>query len=514
MEALAVARQLLPVWAAAVLWLVGPVLGLVGFTVTRWGMFRMLRELPTEPWTERARLAYTARMLGRIARVYAWLAGTFLAVYTWNGECWPVLRAPFTLSAAFAGPLLASLLFEARLRKLRMRVVLRSWAAASVALFAFLYGLALLRVATVLLTGRDAWTAAVVGFGVCSWLGLGGGLTLARLLGLARPASARIESAVQLASARVGVRCRAVFELDWAQCNAWALPLSRRIVFAQGALALEDDELEALAAHELGHLAEPVRIKWVRPVAVVLLAAAAFAVPPLPGVSWRSMAAYLVALLTVVLVVRRASRKGEQYADSRAKDDAGVYARALARTYELNLIPLILPRPGAHGHLYDRLVAAGRPPAEPRPPPARMPSFGLRVLLALPMVLLILALVEFRDVDPATAVVAAWQLAIGSQSHLAFAELGYDCLQRQDFRSAVVCYRAAKVDRPRSVLYAADLAGALAYDRQCDAARASLGEAVELSNGVDPAKLPLKTIQWASSAVSWCGRHGARTHDP
>lgn len=513
MEALAVARQFLPIWAAAVLWFVGPALGLLGFTVTRWAMFRILRQPPTEPWTERARLAYTARMVGRIARVYALPAGTFLAVYTWNGGGWPVLRAPFTLSAAFAGPLLACLLFEARLRELRMRVVLRSWAAASVALFAFLYGLVLLRVATVLLAGRDAWTAAVVGFGVCSWLGLGGGLTLARLLGLARPASARIESAVQRASVRLGVRCRAVFELDWAQCNAWALPLSRRIVFAQGALALEDDELEALAAHELGHLAEPARIKWVRPVAVVLLAAAAFAVPPLPGVSLRSMAAYLVTLLMVGLLVRSASRKGELYADSRAKDDAGVYARALARTYELNLIPLVLPRPGAHGHLYDRLVAAGRPPAEPRPPPASMPSLGLRVLLVLPMVLPILALVELRDADPSTAVVAAWQLAIGSRSHRAFAKLGIDCSHHQDYRSAIVCYRAAKVDRPRSVLYTAELAGALAYDKQCDAARTSLGEAVELSHGVDPAKLPLKTIQWASSAVSWCGRHGRSSRD-
>jgi Zn-dependent protease with chaperone function len=421
-----------------------------------------------------------------------------------------MLRAPLTLSFAYLGPLAASLLFEARLRKLANRTVLRSWAAGALAIFPFAYALVLLRVSTALLTGRSAWIAALVGFGVCCWLGVGGGLTLARVLGLARPASARVQAVVQRASERLGVRCRAVWELDFAPCNAFALPLSRKIMFSQGALALQDDELEAIAGHELGHLDETLRIKLVRPLSVVLATAAAFSVPPLPGVSATSVAVFLVLLLGFALVARRARRQGERYADSRAKDEAGVYARALARIYELGLVPLVLPRPGMHGHLYDRLVAAGQPPLEPRPAPARMPPYGLRLLLAVPMLLPLLVVVETNDLDPSTTTQATFQLAMGSHSHRAFAELGHDAAERHDYRSASTYYRAAKAERPRSVVYGALLTGSLAYDQQCAAAEAALTDTLDLAGHTERSNLPAQSISWGLSAVSWCRARAAR----
>jgi len=49
-------------------------------------------------------------MLGRVGRFNACLAGTFAAVYTWDAGSLPLLRAPLTLSCAYAGPLAASLL--------------------------------------------------------------------------------------------------------------------------------------------------------------------------------------------------------------------------------------------------------------------------------------------------------------------------------------------------------------------------------------------------------------------
>ncbi len=65
----------------------------------------------------------------------------------------------------------------------------------------------------------------------------------------------------------------------------------------------------------------------------------------------------------------------------------GSYARALARLYEINRIPAVLPgRPRSHPHLHDRLVAAGAVPAEPRPqPPSR--ARGFATLLVAPCLL-------------------------------------------------------------------------------------------------------------------------------
>ena len=118
MDALQAARQLLPIWAVIAVWSLGPALGWIGVVATHWGMRRLAGQVPLQPWPERARVVYPARMLGRIGKLYACLAGAFAALYTWDAGSLPMLRAPLTLSFAYAGPLAASLMFEARLRKL------------------------------------------------------------------------------------------------------------------------------------------------------------------------------------------------------------------------------------------------------------------------------------------------------------------------------------------------------------------------------------------------------------
>ena len=64
-------------------------------------------------------------------------------------------------------------------------------------------------------------------------------------------------------------------------------------------------------------------------------------------------------------------RQLEERADRIAhtnEGEAGTYARALARLYEDNLIPAVLPRRRrTHPDLYDRLLAAGVQPDFPRP---------------------------------------------------------------------------------------------------------------------------------------------------
>ena len=48
--------------------------------------------------------------------------------------------------------------------------------------------------------------------------------------------------------------------------------------------------------------------------------------------------------------------------------DPGIYARALAKLYEDNLLPAVNAKDRAtHPHLYDRMLAAGVTPDFPRP---------------------------------------------------------------------------------------------------------------------------------------------------
>jgi Zn-dependent protease with chaperone function len=506
-NALDAARGMLPTWSYILPWCVGPTLGSIGFVFTRWAMLCGLRTLPLEPWTERARHAYPARRLGQMARLLGFLSGVFAAVFTWSAGDLPGLRALLTLSGAFAGPLLATLLFEARLRQLSLRTALRSWLALSLGVFGFAYALALLRTPTVFLSGRAAVIAAIFGFSISTWIGIGGGLSVARVLGLARPASVRVEAAARRASARLGVRCREVLELDWAQCNAVAFPLQRRIAFAQGALALDDDELEAVAAHELGHLDEPWRIKLVRPLILAAVAGAGFCMPALVAFSFTALAVILGALLAFVLIARWAGRSGERFADARAKDEAGVYARALLHVHAINLVPLVLHRPGLHGHLYDRLVAAGQPPLEPRPAAARMPAIALRLLVAVTMTVPLFVGAALRDVDPSTSAEAIWQIALGNDTAWPFARLASDSVAHGDYPAAIIFYRAAKAQLPSSAFYAAKLANSLARDGQCAAAEATLEDA---RNALTKNAVP-KTIASAAAALVMCRWHQA--HD-
>ena len=68
--------------------------------------------------------------------------------------------------------------------------------------------------------------------------------------------------------------------------------------------------------------------------------------------------------------------------------ESGVYARALARIYENNLVPAVFEQKHTHPHLYDRLVSAGVRPEYPRPEPADHRSF-LRYFLWLLIFILV-----------------------------------------------------------------------------------------------------------------------------
>lgn len=511
MDALTAARTLLPAWVGATLWLLPLGFGATGYLVTRLVLARALPALPAEPWTERARLLFPARQLAQRSRLLHLSGAIVLSAATLSAWAtpWTAPRLLLTLAAAWAGPLLASLQLEGRLRGLALPVLVRSWLTLAVVLFGALYviaGFSALRSAT---QGPLQWAVSAAGFCAAVFVGTGGSSMLGALLGVVRPARPRVRAAVERAAARLGVRCRAVLELDWAQANALAFPLLRRVAFSTAAVELLDDaELEAVAAHELGHLDEPLPLRAFRPLVLVLLAFVVFVEPYLVTASLWSAAATLVGVLLVILVVRRVARRGEQHADAYAKDD-GAYARALEKISRQNLLPLVLRRPGPHGDMWDRLVAAGRTFEVPKPaPPARPPRLASLVLLAAvagPLTAGTLVALDEGD----TPADARRRLALGDPSPWTLEVLARDAATAGRHGEAVTLYRAARQLSPDEPVFSAALARSLGDAGQCSQGRAELAE-LERLLVASPGLVTPEVVESAAWSVEQCERNHSR----
>ncbi len=219
------------------------------------------------------------------------------------------------------------------------------------------------------------------------------------------PAPPRLATAVEAAVAAGGPRPRAVNVLRSGYANAFAWPLQGAVAVTGAALdVLDDEELAAIAAHELAHLAEPRRLAWLRvlPLAALLPFPAAGA---LYGTFGHDGPLALLALLAVLMLLRRrlvgAFRRAEETADRAgvsAQAAEQTYARALLAICRRNLIPAVMPgRRHVHPHLYDRLLSAGLTPDFPRPaPPSRRRALAARIAVWL----------------PAIALAAAWLLVV------------------------------------------------------------------------------------------------------
>ena len=226
------------------------------------------------------------------------------------------------------------------------------------------------------------------------------GLTLraVRRAGWIMPAPERLNRIVRAQAVQMGIACRAISVLRHPAANAFAFPLLGELYFTDGLLdSMRDEEIAAISAHELAHLAESRAARAGR-----FLGSLAFL--PLvflrPCVHALGTAGYLLPFLAFALMARlsrRLSRRLETRADAMGtgQDATGVYARALERLYELNKMPAVLRGKNlTHPHLYDRLIAAGVTPAFPRPrPPAR------HAWTEIPVLILLIVLIVFRSLQ-------------------------------------------------------------------------------------------------------------------
>ena len=274
--------------------------------------------------------------------------------------------------------------------------MLRGW----VALWAVMFPHALVAgLGLALVTDQfDARTRAALGAVTLAVIGAfaGGGVFVARLLRVARPASEPLRRAVEAASAATGVKVRAVLEVDLMMANAFALPAAGMLLFTPEAVrTLDDGQLAAIARHELGHMSEPRSVVAARMGGAAFVIVALVAARPLSGVlsPESGLVRLLVALLVIVaaavvsrFVIRPLARRMEERADSIARAHEahdGEYARALESLYAANLMPAVTHAKGTHPHLYDRLIAAGAPPAWARPSPPSRPRLRAAMLVSI-----------------------------------------------------------------------------------------------------------------------------------
>lgn len=217
---------------------------------------------------------------------------------------------------------------------------------------------------------------------------MGGSVRVLRALGLLRPVSdPERNQMIREQAEKQGVEIRHVMEVEIPSVNAFAFPWTRDVAFTVSAMSvLDGDEIRSVAAHELGHLKGKTSIRWMLlaglPSLVMIGLAPAALRSGLPLVAL----GIFVLHIAVARVLARVSRGFETEADHEAKsgeNDDGVYARALEKIHEANLIPAVLPPNTTHPSLYDRMIAAGVTPDFPRPAaPSRLVPILLGALAA------------------------------------------------------------------------------------------------------------------------------------
>ncbi len=471
-----------------------------------WVALQPWRRFRGDAWTEKARLAWSGRRLGRVS-VFIVVISLLIAAGRDGSRVdliTPALTNLLVVVAALAGLTQARLAWGRRSNP--------SWAltprAAQGACFLSLSLVApLILVEFVLFRLMpDRWNSraiAVIAGGtlaVGAYIGWGSSF-LKRRLGIIRPAADRLRTIVARVAERFDYRPRAIEQVALPMANAFAFVLTGRIGVTDAALAiLDDDELAAVCVHELTHLAEPLRVRAMRLSFGFLLGfvlTIPWAVRPMireglePDIAWPVLVfGPLLAVIASTLYLKsynRLVRRMEVLADARVHQfeaAPGTYARALEKIYEANLVPVVLGgKRQTHPELYDRMVSAGAPPSYPRPAaPPRGPYFLGLLVVIVGMILgsvglgLIARRIPCDMLDPQSA--ALWTSGALGGTFYETCTLGKTCHERGDWSRAMELYRAAAELDPSRAFGPAMAAGILAQRRRCMEADAPLQEAL------------------------------------
>lgn len=470
---------------------------LLSLTATWVVLRRALRPLrlaaPDAHWTERARLGFPARSLVPACLMLAIVPVLSIAI---GLEYTSRLTVALAVAAGWLGVLINEVWMASAIRRSRVTVGmgLRGWAVLFLLLYPHLLTFFVLLPLMPEEMGPRVWI--LLGAGTLALL-LSirfSGIPVLRALGIARPASPRLQRIVDEAARRTGVRPAAVWELSWSAANAVALSWPGYLVFSEPVVRdFPEEEIAAIAVHEMSHLAEPRSVQISRTFGAWLLLPLAAVVPILDAYGVVAFAGVYAVILGGLLTVRRIAQRMEVRADALSREhqgEEGVYARALERIYQANQMPAVL-RGGArkvHPNLYDRLLAAGVQPDYPRPaPPPRsflltaaavvlFATGWLGLALALPPALSSLLPYEQQALLPA----ALW----GSSEADLVGTLAAGQIEAGKTEEAIELLRAGLARHPDDVYLHIALAETLDHEERCEEARKAYADfQVQLAKG-------------------------------
>lgn len=304
-----------------------------------------------------------------------------------------------------------------------------------------------------LIPSRDSPWALILPFlgaAILAGLAMRGLLTLAHRVGLVRRASERLDNIVRRVAAREGVPLGNVYEGRLAHANAAALPGTGDVLVATELLeAMTDEEIEAICAHEVGHLKEARRVAVLRAGSVGLLV---LSLTLWFGLSVYGMWALLAGAWLPLAIARlgmpywrRLEARSDAVAHSHGSHDhdQAAYASALERLHRLNFVPPVVFGKGqTHPHLYDRLVAVGRPPSYPRP--AR-PSVGRLYVSLIPVAAAAFVLM----------MVHAALVHTNGQAGSSLPRLAREHFDRGELETAALLWRAGAAADPSAAIFPA-----------------------------------------------------------
>lgn len=297
-------------------------------------------------------------------------------------------------------------------------------------------------------TIRPAWALLALAL---TFLGVAYAGPLLSVLTLAlRPASPAVRALARRAAEREGIARIGVLRLPTHGvhfANAAALPWARTMVVTDHIVdLLSERELEAVLAHEAGHLSERPWVSAARLGAVTLLLYAATsgavlgdALAP-DGASWVLVAALALAL-PIMLVVLRLARRMEERADARARSTTSpdALADALAALAADARAPLVTGRKHArlHPDLFDRICACGRDLGPRPPPPRRGAGLAAGGLIAIGLVALPAGADALTRIDPGTeanasVAAATWRLRVEPWDGSALLALAWAAARESD----------------------------------------------------------------------------------
>ena len=455
-----------------------------------------LRKLENAHWIERARVAYSARRTLLFTLFLAPILGVFLGTgYRGAISLVPIsLKAVLAVAAVITAVLCIVVRTERRIRQ--SSYSLRDWwRSAIVYLFVLSSGfLPILLIAMLAMPMQfNAWCIIIAICATAAMLAafLGGSMRVLQLIGYAKPASGRAAEIAAVAAQRANETPRQVFEFTTQSANAFANYLQRWIGFTSGSLAhLSDEELVAVAAHELEHLSMPRGLKILRFVIFFSWFLPLLFLKPIVGTyGLNGMLYFLLGLVCFMLLAGRLQRmflaREEERADDAGKRhelNEGTYARALEKLYEVNLAPVSLKSPLGHAPLYDRMLASGVTPGYARPaPPSRIRTLlAVFLQLAIYCTVIVGILVGFRYAEPSLGDNAfghlVWLSFVGGREDdlVLIGELQWEDGKIEE---ALLYFRAAAEIDAESAWYQIYLADKLASSGRCREAADALHEA-------------------------------------